>query len=476
MWRKSKPASITVFLSMILAFVLAAVFSLLEAARVWGLEKKTATDAVQTSHSLMAEYTPELWDSYHLLFLDGSYGSGRFAISNVETRAEELSTENLDVHGGQSGQVTANTWNLYGIGLEHAKILHYELATDQGGAAFCREAAKVMEEEIGIQMLKSIYEYITDPKEDNENTLPAVVEETDKEIVLAENPADTVARIKENGLLTAVLPERAVSDKEMDLSEILSKRELQVGNYGREAWNGNWKDRILFHEYLLKYFSDCAHVDSGHMEEGKALDYELEYMLAGKASDRANLRSVVNQLILLREVPNLAYLETDKEKQEIALAAAAALASAALSPELIPVLKHGILAAWAYAESVSDVRLLLDGQKVSLVKTKEQWHTDLEHLEASIGKENEQKQEKGLTYEQYLHLLLWKTRDSTLAYRAMDLIEKNENLQMDSQISAFDGVNTYNGKPLFSAFVSIGRGKPEEYIFQKAIEGCYSEE
>lgn len=472
MWRKSRPASITVFLSMMSAFILAAVFSLLEAARVWGLEHKTVTDAVQTSHSLLAEYRPELWENYHLLFLDGSYETDRFTISNAESRAEEFSTENLDVHSGRSGLVTADTWNLYGIGLESTQIDRYELATDQGGAAFCREAAGAMQEEIGSEILKSIYEYITNPKED-EPHLPAVVEETEKEIILSENPVDTVARIKGNGLLTAVLPDRAVSEKEMDLTETLSNRVPETGNYGGESWAGDWKSRILFHEYLLKYFSDCAHVDAGHMAEGKVLDYELEYMLAGKPSDRANLRSVVNQLILMREITNLAYLETDKEKQEIALAAATALASAALSPELIPVLKHGILAAWAYAESVADVRLLLDGQKVSLIKTKEQWHTDLTHLEASIGNSQAPKQEKGLTYEQYLHLLLWKTKDSTLAYRAMDLIEKNEGIQMDHQISAFTGMNTYKGKPLFSAFISIGRGKPKEYIFRQPVEGSY---
>lgn len=459
-----------------MAFVLAAVFSLLEAARVWGLEKKTAADAVQTSHSLLAEYTPKLWDTYHLLFLDGGYGTDDFDISDVERRADEFSTENLDVRGGQSGQIESDTWNLYGIGLEDVTITGYELATDQGGAAFCREAAKAMEEEIGIRMLESIYEYITNPKEDKDSTLPAVVEETDKEIVLSENPVDTVARIKGNGLLTVVMPDRAVSEKEMDLSDTVSKRELLSGNYGGDGWEGDWKSRILFHEYLLKYFSDCAQTDDAQEKEGKVLDYELEYMLAGRSSDRANLRSVVNQLLLLREVTNLAYLETDKEKQEIALAAATALASAAFSPELIPAIKQGILAAWAYAESVSDVRLLLDGQKVSLIKTGEQWHTDLTHLEASIGKDREQKQEKGLTYEQYLHLLLWKTKDSTLAYRAMDLIEKNEAIRMDHQISAFTGYNDYNGNPLFSAFVSIGRGKPGAYGFRQTIKGSYLEE
>ena len=100
-WVKKKTdiyltGSITVFLSLMLAFVLAAVFSLLEGARVWGLEKRVSTDAVQTGHSLMAEYTPSLWKDYHVLFLDGSYEKDVFSIANVEERGMMFSVESQE--------------------------------------------------------------------------------------------------------------------------------------------------------------------------------------------------------------------------------------------------------------------------------------------------------------------------------------------------------------------------------------------
>ena len=131
-------------------------------------------------------------------------------------------------------------------------------------------------------------------------------------------------------------------------------------------------------------------------------------------------------------------------------------------------------AAWAYAESLSDVRLLLDGQKVSLMKTQDQWHTDLLHLESSIS--GTEKQEEGLDYEQYLRILMWKTRETVLTQRAMDLIEAKEQIRMDEQITAFQGKMNYTGEPLFSTFVTIGKGHPGTYIFQKEVQGDYLED
>ena len=201
---------------------------------------------------------------------------------------------------------------------------------------------------------------------------------------------------------------------------------------------------------------------------------QLEYLVAGKGSDRENLQSVINQLTLMREVVNFVYLQSDQEKQELALAVATVIGTATLSPEMIPALKQGILAAWAYAESLSDVRLLLDGQKVSLMKTQDQWHTDLLHLESSIS--GTEKQEEGLDYEQYLRILMWKTRETVLTQRAMDLIEAKEQIRMDEQITAFQGKINYTGEPLFSTFVTIGKGHPGTYVFQKEVQGDYLED
>ena len=61
------------------------------------------------------------------------------------------------------------------------------------------------------------------------------------------------------------------------------------------------------------------------------------------------------------------------------------------------------------------------------MKTQDQWHTDLLHLESSIS--GTEKQEEGLDYEQYLRILMWKTRETVLTQRAMDLIEAKEQIR-----------------------------------------------
>ena len=62
-------------------------------------------------------------------------------------------------------------------------------------------------------------------------------------------------------------------------------------------------------------------------EKTGALDYELEYILEGKASDRKNLEAVVKKLMLLRFVPNYAYIQTDAAMKAEAEAMALTLCS-----------------------------------------------------------------------------------------------------------------------------------------------------
>ena len=91
-------------------------------------------------------------------------------------------------------------------------------------------------------------------------------------------------------------------------------------------------------------------------------------LIGGKDNDADNLRVTVDRLLLLREGLNMASLMAMPDKQSEAMALAVTLAGATVNPAIIEAVKYGILAAWAYVESVLDVRTLLDGGKISLVK------------------------------------------------------------------------------------------------------------
>ena len=104
------------------------------------------------------------------------------------------------------------------------------------------------------------------------------------------------------------------------------------------------------------------------------------------------------------------------------------LSAVFLSPEIGPVIKHALLLAWAYGESLTDVKTLLAGKKVPAVKSKESWNLTLDGLlelakNRSIpeGKETEE----GNSYEQYLQMMLVLKSKEELSMRALDLVEMN---------------------------------------------------
>ena len=196
----------------------------------------------------------------------------------------------------------------------------------------------------------------------------------------------------------------------------------------------------------------------------------MEYLIGGKTSDVANLKVVVRRLLLIREGINLAYLETDVQKSQEALTLALGVTSAVGNPELAEPVKHAILAAWAYAESVSDVRILLDGGHVSLIKTEAQWRISLEHVGDCLNASADETSREGLGYESYLQILLWTVSEEKITMRAMNLIEKNLDVRMDNMVSRMTCSYEYEAVPLFWSFVQIGNGRLTSYYFSNQAQ------
>ena len=158
------------------------------------------------------------------------------------------------------------------------------------------------------------------------------------------------------------------------------------------------------------------------------MQYELEYLLEGNESDVENLEAVARKLCSIRFGINYGYLLTNQTMQAEAEALAGTFSVLIASPAILPVLKQGILLAWAYGEAMMDVRALLEGGKVPLVKSQETWKLSLEYL-LDIGNQGlpteQKKEEAGLTYKEYLQMLLLTRRKEILSMRALELIEVN---------------------------------------------------
>lgn len=100
--------------------------------------------------------------------------------------------------------------------------------------------------------------------------------------------------------------------------------------------------------------------------------------------------------------------------------------------------------AWAFGESLLDVRQLLMGGKVPLVKTDQSWVLSLSNLGKlpEILKEGQKDQGSGLDYPGYLRLLLAAGSSKEQVLRTMDVAEQEmrcmagkENFRMDLCVS-----------------------------------------
>lgn len=188
--------------------------------------------------------------------------------------------------------------------------------------------------------------------------------------------------------------------------------------------------KALAAEYALRYTA-CGGKGGSEINfdrsAGAGLQYETEYVIAGKAQDSANLAEVVSRLLLARGAMNLVYLMQNGSSQD-GLRLTAAGISAALGgwiPQgLMTVL---LMVVWAMAEAVCDVRALLSGKQVPIWKDQSSWKLAWENLWTlpEDGFVTGLDRENGLSYQEYLRLLLYLVPPEELCYRLMEVAEEN---------------------------------------------------
>ena len=208
------------------------------------------------------------------------------------------------------------------------------------------------------------------------------------------------------------------------------------------------------------------------------LKYELEYVISGKDSDKENLASVVEKIVLAKTGINMAYLITDKEKMEQVSAIAASVAIVTGLPFLEPVAKGVLISAWSMAEAVNDMKILLSGGKVTLTKSKGGWRTSIGNITNGDKKEDS----KGLSYKEYCQILIAVQNTGDSLYRIMDLIQiniqkrYNSEFLMSKSLTGFKLKATYETAPLFTAIPIVVNNLTEEnnaYKYSMAYYDSY---
>lgn len=276
------------------------------------------------------------------------------------------------------------------------------------------------------------------------------------------DPRDHYNAIRNSNILSVLLPEQAgvISKEQMEVQSAPSAKVSQseaegpgrglpvLGEvedlsgllFNEGIWSGSFNSSAFaFDEsadmeglYGTAYAFDCFQyfghpVDDGESGDYHALECEIEYILAGEASDYENLARIAEELTAIRFVPNAAYAFTDETmKKEALLAATLLLAPVHLEEAAEPV-SYVLLACWAYGESLMDVRGLLQGNYVPFTKDSSSWQLSLNGIKNLAGQEaSDCGKDRGMNYEEYLILLFLLAPDRQLqTYRMLDVMEWN---------------------------------------------------
>ncbi len=177
-----------------------------------------------------------------------------------------------------------------------------------------------------------------------------------------------------------------ISDKSMDYSDLADT--CISGSYGGDGISNIDIRQALVSEYIIsRYAGYTDYIEkngqqTGYIEKkdravGRLLDYEIEYILCGRQSDKDNLNEVLFKLVLIREGLNLSYLVTDVQKKNECFGLALQLLGYTGNMVLIKAAQYFIMSIWAYAESVMELRELYAGESIATVKNADNWITDI---------------------------------------------------------------------------------------------------
>lgn len=428
MKRQEFKGEITVFLSIVFVLMLSLVGALIQSASIHISKSRRRAETQLALESYFAEYQDKVWEEYSILVREGT--------------SERQIAKRLEFYGATFSTHKVHKMQLLSDG--HGQAFYEQVIRFMGGTTEGTDSVSLSEESVDREEQKSSKE------------LEGLLKEEEQELPKEDNPIHTVENLKKSSLLGLIHPDAAaLSAKTIGLSELASHRTLQEG-IGKlsDSGKGGVVERAMFMAYLTGHFEGYTVTEeaSGEVKEKdadavmqdakeKSLDYELEYLLQGDGSDQKNLESVAKKILGVRMAINYAHLLSDSTKKAEADAMALTLTALFTVPAAKDIVKHALLLAWAYGESVVDLRVLFKGKKVPNVKTKENWQLQLANL-SKLGTTEEFVPEgdgsKGISYEDYLKGFLLMADMDQLCMRALDVMEMKLGIKVDQCVTALE--------------------------------------
>lgn len=458
---------LTVFLTLILTVMLS--FSMTLIVSAGENTRRFAAECVTDigMNSILAEYHRELLEQYNVFFTDISYGTQVIAYENMTEHLKNYINHNLQ---GDDLFMQGVYGNLIHMELDNIAVNGALSACEEGGISLRRQAVDAIKQDVGITYLEKTGDWLATLQnsgimdinllEKQKEAEKKVVELTGKKmgtLFEKEEQEDNAVTFYEAGILNLVADREELSSREITLSQYASHRvHFESGGLSvPESYADDFWDELFFHEYLMSYTGHYGEENSGSAYEKKfGLEYETEYLLAGKAKDIDNLKAVAGQILAIRGGANLIALMQDEGKKQYVQILAFSMASLLGIPEAEEVLEELLKIIWAMAEALYDVTMLLQGGRIPVIKQPGEWHYSMENALNFVRPETGQtKITGGLSYEDYLRILLCFHGKEELTMRMADVMEMNirntpgnENFCMDGCFEAFRVQIVYRGE------------------------------
>lgn len=444
--KKLENGYVTVYLSLTMAVLLSLCLTMIEGARSNAiiLESEIACDVAM--NSIMSEYNRELMKQYNIFAIEDSYGGNNASLDNTDAHLSSYLNNNFSEKHFLGAFL--NYRDYLGLEVESAQTEGVLYLTDDNGSVFMRRAYEAIKDDIGLTLMSQIAEWtgrieadglehmdvqgnmalLEDKYEETQLSDGEVYEvaTTDPNLPAVSQPADFLAGLN-CGVMNMVIEDQSdISMKEIDSSELIYSRmrsgNINTGNFhlDDDSFTDGFIERFVFQEYLLRYMGQ-------YKEECKddALSYQIEYIIAGHNFDRDNLSDVLTRIFAIRFATAYLCIKNDEEKVNIAELLAAVIAIFTYTEELEDVYKELFLMCWAGNEAKYDMKSILEGNRIELVKTEDNWHTSILGYTEDTSDSNYRGDESGLSYTDYLRVFMSLMSTETLVGRAMDMVEAN---------------------------------------------------
>lgn len=477
LFNKKLYGNVTILLTLTLTTIICVIFNILESARITSI-KTYYTDVSQlAADSLFGNYCYELFEDY-----------GLFAINPADINCTEylssIAKENISPN--IPTDIFSDNYNFLQGQIDNVEILSSAKLTDNDGAVFYEQVKSYMKYKEPANISQSIISASNSFKVDIPDFTNQNQEKADIDLSILDNPpmedrrecldisnsqaptykqnmSDHIANIIQHNLLLLLVDNtKEISTTTVDkltlpsLNTQLSDEASVIGEGYIKSNEHISLERIAMEEYVSSIFNCYT-----NKQHNSLLSYELEYIINGAANDDANILNTAIKLIFMRASLNASYIISNSAKRTAAHDLAKKCTGG--GPISTAIAEFAIISSWSTAEGIIDVKDLLAGKKVPLIKDSKTWTLSLDGItrlppdtiSANNGKE-------GYDYCFYLKLLLTAQNELALRFRTMDLIQLdmslnyNESFRINSCICGAYIKYSYSIKKTFFSFGNFG--------------------